>query len=293
MQEQQQAFEIEAAIFLVDIVGSTRLYETLGNDAARRTIARSLGAVAQAVRQHRGVVVKTIGDALLAYFRSADQAVACGFRAAEQSAAGGPRLSICCHHGTVLLLDGDIYGDAVNVTAHIGKKARPGELLTTGETVARLSDRGGLAVERLDEVWLKSRSAPTTLYLVSRRGGEETTSLEASNGGLFQKVALMHGRQVYEVGRRARTGLVIGRAPDCDLVFDDARVSRRHATVESKGRHVYVRDHSRNGTFLWLGDGVQVPLLREEHRLAGSGVIALGTAATARTASTLTFRCRS
>ena len=45
--------------------------------------------------------------------------------------------------------------------------------------------------------------------------------------------------------------LTMGRAPDVELSVPDAEVSRRHARLETHGKHVYLRDlGSSNGTFL-------------------------------------------
>jgi class 3 adenylate cyclase len=288
-----RACEIEATILLADVVGSTRIYETLGNEAANRTISRSLNQVAGQVAAHEGVVVKIIGDAILAYFRSPDAAVGCALTVMARSAVEEVKLSLCCHHGAILVQDGDIFGDAVNVTALIAKKARTGELLTTGPTVERLGRSLPVGIEPLDEVWLKTRSAPINLYLITPRELlGEVTSLQSSAGAIFQTVTVTcNGRSVV-VGGEGRPTLVLGRAAECDLVFHDPLVSRRHASIEAKGRHVYLRDHSRNGTFLKMGEAATLPLLREEHRLAGSGTIALGGAADGRAATTVAFRCR-
>lgn len=283
--------QAEATILLADVAGSTRLYESLGNEAANRLIAASLNDAADAVRRHGGVVVKTIGDAILAYFPRPECAVRCGLEIVSLSAEGTVRLSLCCHHGVILHQEGDIFGDAVNVTAHIAGKARPGELLTTGSTVERLS-ASAVSAQRLDEVWLKSRSESVTLYLVTpREPAADQTSLHGAGGAQFATVVVMHRGSAHEISRNARSSLSLGRAPECDLVFDDPRVSRQHASIEAKGRHVHVRDHSRNGTILRLGDS-EIPLLREDHRLIGSGTIALGGPADDPDTARVEFLCR-
>jgi transcriptional regulator with AAA-type ATPase domain len=66
-----------------------------------------------------------------------------------------------------------------------------------------------------------------------------------------------------------RAHAVIGRDPACDLVSDDARISRRHAIVRFDGESWRVHDlGSRNGTFL---DGVAAP-----HAGGRRGVLAVG-----------------
>jgi pSer/pThr/pTyr-binding forkhead associated (FHA) protein len=53
-----------------------------------------------------------------------------------------------------------------------------------------------------------------------------------------------------------RTRLVIGRGSECDLILDEAEMSRRHAVIENFGDGIFLRDlGSANGTFV---NGVQV-----------------------------------
>jgi len=68
--------------------------------------------------------------------------------------------------------------------------------------------------------------------------------LRGVSGSYFGKIVPVRGR------------LVIGRGSDCDLVLDEAEMSRRHAVIENSGDGIYLRDlGSANGTFV---NGVQV-----------------------------------
>ena len=69
-------------------------------------------------------------------------------------------------------------------------------------------------------------------------------SCAVSPARYFGKIVPLRGR------------LVIGRGSDCDLVLDEAEMSRRHAVIENSGDGIYLRDlGSANGTFV---NGVQV-----------------------------------
>lgn len=70
---------------------------------------------------------------------------------------------------------------------------------------------------------------------------------------------------------------LLGRNPASDLVVDNGYASRNHARIEYRHQHFYLRDDSRNGTFVRLGDTQQVIHLRgEEMPLGESGEISLG-----------------
>ena len=62
------------AILFADISGSTRLYEVLGDVAARATVARCLKLLTDVTHRYQGTLIKTIGDEVMAAFDSADNA---------------------------------------------------------------------------------------------------------------------------------------------------------------------------------------------------------------------------
>ena len=63
------------AIVFADISGSTRLYESLGDQTARQLIAECLEVMTEQVAKYSGTVIKTIGDEIMCTFPSANQAV--------------------------------------------------------------------------------------------------------------------------------------------------------------------------------------------------------------------------
>lgn len=68
--------------------------------------------------------------------------------------------------------------------------------------------------------------------------------LRGVSGSYFGKIVPVRGR------------LTIGRGSECDLILDEAEMSRRHAVIENAGDGIYLRDlGSANGTFV---NGVQV-----------------------------------
>ena len=67
--------EQELAILFADVVGSTQLYEALGDDAARETVQTCVDAMKQSTEKFGGSVIKTMGDEIMATFPSADDAM--------------------------------------------------------------------------------------------------------------------------------------------------------------------------------------------------------------------------
>jgi class 3 adenylate cyclase len=99
------------------------------------------------IEAHHGTVIKKIGDAFLATFKSPTNALHCAvdlqtkFR--EYNRINRPRfplsIKIALHSGEVILRDNDIYGDAVNITARIESAAESGQILFSGSLHAAMN----------------------------------------------------------------------------------------------------------------------------------------------------------
>jgi class 3 adenylate cyclase len=62
----------ELAILFADVVGSTQLYESLGDDAARETVQRCVDCMKAATLDFGGDVIKTMGDEVMSTFPTAN-----------------------------------------------------------------------------------------------------------------------------------------------------------------------------------------------------------------------------
>ena len=67
---------LQRTVLFADLRGSTSMYETLGNADATAVVTRSVALLARIVAAHRGQVVKTLGDGLMAVFESPAESVA-------------------------------------------------------------------------------------------------------------------------------------------------------------------------------------------------------------------------
>src|SRR5450759_2514564 len=62
------------AVLFADICGSTALYESLGDDLARKMISRCINTMAGKISGYQGTLIKTIGDEVMVTFPSAEAA---------------------------------------------------------------------------------------------------------------------------------------------------------------------------------------------------------------------------
>ena len=125
-----------AAILAADVVGYSRLMGVDEEGTHERLKAHLREVVDPKIREHRGRIVKTTGDGVLAEFASVVDAVRC---AAEIQRAMADRdldlaeerrlrFRIGVNLGDVIADGGDIYGDGVNIAARLEALAAPGSI---------------------------------------------------------------------------------------------------------------------------------------------------------------------
>ena len=132
------------AVLFADISDSTKLYNTLGDNAARTVVTTCLTLISGVVERFKGRVVKTIGDEVMCVFRRADDAVLAAGEMQAQVDAQRPgeyhlQIHIGLHYGPVLVEDDDVFGDTVNAAAYLTAVASAEQILTTEATEHNLS----------------------------------------------------------------------------------------------------------------------------------------------------------
>ena len=164
-----------AAILAADVVGYSRL---VGNDEAG-TIAR-LKALRQKlieplITEYHGRVVKLMGDGALVEFASAVDAVECAVAiqkgVAEREAAVPEdrqlAFRIGINVGDIIVEDGDILGDGVNVAARLEGLAEPGGICIARNVWNQVKAKLGLPFEPMGEHKVKNIAEPVTVYRVN------------------------------------------------------------------------------------------------------------------------------
>jgi class 3 adenylate cyclase len=120
-----------AAILFTDIVGSTARASALG-DREWRNLLETHDAVARTVvEQHRGRLVKTTGDGILATFEGPGRAIQCASILAETLRPLGLQMRAGLHTGEVEVRENDIAGIGVHIAARVLEAASPGDLLVS------------------------------------------------------------------------------------------------------------------------------------------------------------------
>ena len=129
-----------AAILVADVAGYSRLMGGDEEGTLAALTAHRTELIEPCIAEHRGRVVKTTGDGLLAEFASVVDAVRCavafqkgmGDRNADTSEDRRIEFRIGINLGDVIVQDDDIYGDGVNVAARLESLAEPGGICISG-----------------------------------------------------------------------------------------------------------------------------------------------------------------
>jgi adenylate cyclase len=172
-----------AAILAVDVAGYSRLMgeDEEGTLAALRAVRRELGD--PKIAEHRGRIVKTTGDGLLAEFASVVDAVRCAVEVqremiARNAAAPAERrieFRMGINLGDIIIEDDDIFGDGVNIAARLEALAEPGGICLSAAAHEQVRDRLDLAFDDLGEQQVKNITRPVRIYAVALGGSSRAT----------------------------------------------------------------------------------------------------------------------
>jgi class 3 adenylate cyclase len=143
-----------STVLFSDIVGSTDLAASIGDDAWRHLLDRHDEIVRREITRCRGQQVKHTGDGVLARFDGPARAVACGLAIAEALRPLGVAVRTGVHTGEIELRGNDIGGIGVHVGARIMALAQPDEVLVS-RTVRDLTAGSGLSFDDRGEHVLK------------------------------------------------------------------------------------------------------------------------------------------
>ena len=138
-----------ATILVTDLVGSTAMFDRLGDERAERLLRDHLGELRDLVRSFGGVEVKSTGDGIMAAFPAAWLAAECAvamqrsLHLRNEGDAEPLHIRIGLHSGDTTADRHDHYGIAVAVAARLCDKATPDGILVSGVTRGLVGSRGG------------------------------------------------------------------------------------------------------------------------------------------------------
>jgi adenylate cyclase len=246
-----------AAILAGDVAGYSRLMGADEEGTLARLNAHRREFLEPNIAAHRGRIVKRTGDGILIEFASAVDAVRCAIeqqrgmvqRNADVPAEQRIELRVGIHVGDVMIEEGDIFGDGVNIAARLETIAQPGGICISDDTYRQI--RGKLDVNFQDsgEQELKNIARPVRVYQL--RPDAPTSAAKTPAGGL----ALPDKPSIAVLAFQNMSG-------DPEQEFFADGVAEEVITALSKAHWLFVI--ARNSSFTYRGKSVDVRQLGRE-----------------------------
>lgn len=176
-----------AAILAADVVGYSRMIraDEEGTLLALRALREEL--IDPKIREHRGRIVKLMGDGILVEFASVVDAVACSAEVQQSLAerdAGGPQIvfRVGINLGDVVIDGEDIHGDGVNVASRLEALSEPGGMCISDAVHDQVRDRLDLEFEDAGKQEVKNIDRPVQAWKWSASGSASDSSANGDAG---------------------------------------------------------------------------------------------------------------
>ena len=188
-----------AAVVAVDVVGYSRLMgqDEAGTLAAVGALRRDI--IEPAIAARAGRLVKAMGDGFLLEFPSAVEAVECAAEVQQrvselesQSKSAHPIvLRVGINVGDIMVEDGDVFGDGVNVAARLEGLADPGGILLSRAAYDQVRDKVDYVFEDLGERSLKNIARAVHVFRLTKAQGISASSHKRGDFGDLRAVAVL------------------------------------------------------------------------------------------------------
>jgi adenylate cyclase len=258
------------AILAADVVGYSRLMseDETGTLDCLRTQQRVL--IEPTVTHHSGRIVKLMGDGMLVEFGSVVNAVGCAVELQERLAASNAdtpesrqlKLRVGINLSDVIVENGDIFGDGVNVASRLEQLAEPGGICVSASAYDQVKHKLALRYVDLGQQHLKNISQPIQVYRIElpRQSGESTkpSVIAAGHAGRSYRPSIV----VLPFGNLSRDtdqeffcdGLTRDLTTDLSR-FSNLFVIAAHSAFTYKGKDIKVQDIGRELDVRYLLEG--------------------------------------
>jgi len=241
-------------VMFTDIAGSTRYFDEYGDLAGMAMLTAVNDRLQPLVTKHEGTVVKTIGDAIMAYFESPLGAVRCSIemqRATEgldPQETGRPiQIRAALNLGVGLMKDNDVFGDVVNVCSRIEHETPAGRIGISPSVVEAVTHEKDIRCRPLGAVELRGKAGKMELYEVLWREEDLVHGEQPAAQVSTEQLAMAAGTMV-KMGDDVRAAIAAAlkgkqaKAPvalatrQFLLAEEDAAggLGRRHALVQGR-----------------------------------------------------------
>ncbi|MFI4948157.1 MAG: adenylate/guanylate cyclase domain-containing protein [Alphaproteobacteria bacterium] len=237
-----------AAILAADVAGYSRLMGADEEGTLARLKALRAELIDPAIAAHHGRIVKTTGDGLLVAFASVVDAMRCAIQwqgAMAERSDSDILFRIGVNLGDVIIDDGDIFGDGVNIAARLEGMAEPGGICISRTVLTQTRGKLDFPVEDLGEQSLKNIPQPVHVFrvLADRKAMPEPSLPLPDKPSIavlpFQNMSGDPEQEYFADGMAEEITTAISRLP---WLF----VIARNSSFTYKGKSVDVRQVARD-----------------------------------------------
>ena len=267
-----------AAILSADAVGYSRLMAA-DEAATVRTLHAHRQLIRALVEEHGGRVVDMAGDNVLAEFPAALEAARCALeiqRVLDHENAELPldrvmSFRIGIHLGDVLVDEGKIYGDGVNIAARLEALASPGGACISGSVHDQVKTKLAARYEDLGEQTVKNIPDPVPVWRMQRTEDAAITVTRAPGRAIGWRAPALVVALLLAAGGVATWTLAPGLRPGAET---ETTRAPEPAIPARPGLVVLPFENSGDPEQLYLADGMTEDLITDLSQLSGLDVIA-------------------
>ncbi len=254
-----------AAIMFTDISGYTAL---MGNDEqkAYAILQKNRALQKPIIEQYNGRWIKELGDGVLASFNTVSDALNAACRIQQEcNAAKDFQLSIGIHQGEIIVEDGDIFGDAVNIASRIQSLGVPGSVLFSKKVKDELRNKAEFQTVSLGNFEFKNVDEPLEVFAIS------------NPGFIVPKKEQMKGK-LKTPSTKSRKGILIAASVALLMllsffIFRQSISPSKKETIKSLAILPFVNT-GNDSAISYLSDGIPENLINRFSKIAGVKVFA-------------------
>jgi class 3 adenylate cyclase/alpha-beta hydrolase superfamily lysophospholipase len=185
-----------AAILAADVAGYSRLMGVDEEGTLRALKAHRREIIDPKITEHHGRIVKTTGDGLLVEFASAVDAVHCALEVQQRMAERNVNLSddrridfrVGINVGDIVIDEGDIFGDGVNVAARLESIADRGGVCISRQVLDQIEGKIPVSCRELGRQNLKNIARPVEVYAINLNDAAPPGASVLAAANLHQKI---------------------------------------------------------------------------------------------------------
>ncbi|RJQ49791.1 MAG: CHAT domain-containing protein [Nitrospiraceae bacterium] len=202
-------FSKEISIMFTDIKGSTSVYESRGDIDGRAMVHRHNEIVLPILKEYKGELLKTIGDATMTVFDKPAEALSAAVTIQQTLKEFNEKkpmneqihLRIGINYGTVIVDKGDVFGDVVNVASRVESLAHADEIYITEDMYQVTKSSDEFIFRYVDAAQVKGKKDALRVYRVLWH--EEALSLGKTRAQVHKKAGLFV-LEVFRYGQKLK-----------------------------------------------------------------------------------------